>query len=334
MVKELWARYIKDERTMPLLLVPALAAIGFLLIGSGSTWLTLTVAGLATGMMIFIIASGLTLIFGLMDVLNFGHGAFIGLGAYLAYTILSSSPDLVHSPSLANNMMALGLAIGVAAIGAGLLGLLFEQLIIRGVYGDHLKQILITMGGMIVVEQIITMVWGANELQIDMPATLKGAVAMGGASIEKYRIVVIAFGTLLLGAILLVLMKTRIGLLIRAGVEDAEMVEALGFRIRRIFVGVFVTGSALAGFGGVMWALYRGSLASNMGSELMIMVFIVIVIGGLGSIGGCFVGAVLVAVTSNYVAFLAPRVAIASTIVLMMAVLFWRPNGLFPVVKK
>jgi branched-chain amino acid transport system permease protein len=127
----------------------------------------------------------------------------------------------------------------------------------------------------------------------------------------------------------LVLNRTKIGLLIRAGVENREMVEALGYRIRRLFVAVFAAGSALAGLGGVMWGLYKEMLSASMGSDIIVTVFIVIIIGGLGSVGGCFIGALLMALVANYAGFLAPKLALVSNIVLMIAVLMWRPAGLF-----
>lgn len=130
-----------------------------------------------------------------------------------------------------------------------------------------------------------------------------------------------------------VLRSTKVGLLVRAGVENSEMVEALGYRIRRLFLVVFMAGSALAGLGGVMWGLYNETITAHMGSDLMVLVFIVVIIGGLGSIEGCFIGAVLVGLLSNYMTFLAPKVALVSTIALMVGVLMWRPEGLYPVVK-
>ena len=130
---------------------------------------------------------------------------------------------------------------------------------------------------------------------------------------------------------MLVLNRTKIGLLIRAGVENREMVEALGYRIDRLFVGVFMASTALAGLGGVLWGLYREQVHASMGGELLVLVFIVIIIGGLGSVGGCFTGAILVALISNYAGFLAPKLALVSNILLMVVVLLWRPRGLYPV---
>jgi branched-chain amino acid transport system permease protein len=141
-------------------------------------------------------------------------------------------------------------------------------------------------------------------------------------------------GLVVFGAMLLVLNRTRVGLLIRAGVENGEMVEALGYHIRRLFVGVFVAGSALAGLGGVMWGFYREALTPGMGVELMVLIFIVVIIGGLGSVGGCFIGALLVALTQNYTGFLAPKLALGSNILLMVAILLWRARGLYPVANR
>ncbi|WP_439573357.1 branched-chain amino acid ABC transporter permease [Phreatobacter sp.] len=319
---------------LPILLPIVLAAIALPLIGNPVTWVTLTVAALAMGMMIFVIASGLTLIFGLMDVLNFGHGAFIAVGAYMALSVLGLLSGWVQADSLTWNLMALGLAAAVAMVGTGLLGWAFERIIVKPVYGQHLKQILITMGGLIVAEQLIHVIWGGDQKAMALPAALRGAVVIGDFAIERYRILAVVVGLAVFATMMLVLNRTKIGLLIRAGVENAEMVEALGYRIRRLFVGVFVAGSALAGLGGVLWALYRETLTAAIGGEMMVLVFIVIIIGGLGSVGGCFLGAVLVALMANYTAFLFPKIALASNILLMVAILMWRPQGLYPVAKR
>jgi len=185
-----------------------------------------------------------------------------------------------------------------------------------------------------VAEQLIHVFWGADPISVPPPEALRGAVLIGEAAIERYRILAVAVGLAVFAAMMLVLNRTKIGLLIRAGVENGEMVEALGYRIRRLFVGVFVAGSALAGLGGVMWAFYRQTLTPGMGMEVMVLIFIVIIIGGLGSVGGCFIGSLLVALVANYTGFLAPKVALGSNILLMVLILMWRPQGLFPVAKR
>ncbi len=317
---------------LPLALIPAiaLAALAFI---SGSTWLTLTVAGLAMGMMIFIMASGLTLVFGLMDVMNFAHGAFITVGAYAAASVLVAMKSDMQAPSLLANLSAIGPALLAAMALAAVLGLFFERVVIRPVYGDHLKQILVTMGGLIVVEQLIHVVWGPDIIPLPRPATITGSVLIGDAAIERYRILAVLVGLVVFVAMWLILSRTRLGLLIRAGVENTEMVESLGYRIRRLFIGVFVAGSALAGLGGVMWAMYQESVNAAMGMQVMVVIFIVIIIGGLGSVGGCFVGALLVGLVANYIGYMAPKLALGSNILLMVLILLWRPRGLYPVGK-
>ena len=319
---------------LPLLLAPALALLALPLVGSFSSWATLTVAGLAMGMIVFIIASGLTLIFGLMDVLNFGHGLFIALGAFVAMSVLGPMAALTTSPSMLLNLVAIAIAMVVAMAVAGAIGWAFERAIVRPVYGQHLKQILITMGGMIIGEEIIKVIWGPQQIPLPLPEGLRGAWLFGDAAIEKYRVIAVGVGLAVFAAMLWVLARTKIGLLIRAGVQDREMVESLGYRIRRMFVGVFVAGSALAGLGGVMWGLYQQNLVPQMGAQVNILIFIVIIIGGLGSVGGCFVGALLVGLMANYTGFLAPKVALFSNILLMVAILLWRPQGLYPVAKR
>ena len=318
----------------PLLLTPLLALAALPLVGSGSTWVTLTAAGLAMGMIIFIIASGLTLIFGLMDVLNFGHGVFIALGAFVAVSVLGAVPDWTTADNLGLNLAAIGLAMAAAMVAAGIAGWLFERLLIRRVYGLHLMQILITMGGMVVGEELIKMIWGPQMIALEVPTALRGALLFGDAAIEKYRLLAVAVGLVVFVALLLVLNRTKLGLLIRAGVQDKEMVESLGYRIRRLFVGVFVAGSALAGLGGVMWGLYQQGVVPQMGARVNVLIFIVIIIGGLGSTTGCFVGAMLVGLLANYTGFLAPKLALFSNILLMAAVLLWRPQGLYPVTNR
>jgi branched-chain amino acid transport system permease protein len=318
----------------PVLLVLALAAIALPLVGSLSTWVTLTLAGLAMGMIIFIVASGMTLVFGLMDVLNFGHGLFIAIGAYMAATVLGAMADWTQSGSLWMNLAAVLPAMIVGMLVAGAVGLAFERVFVRPVYGQHLKQILITMGGMIIGEEIIKMLWGPQTISLPLPEAMRGAFLFGDAAIEKFRIVALATGLLVLGGMLWLLNRTKLGLLIRAGVEDREMVESLGYRIRHLFVGVFIAGSMLAGLGGVLWGMYQQSVVPLLGAQVNVLIFIVIMIGGLGSTVGCLIGALLVGLMANYTGFLVPKAALFSNIALMVAILLWRPQGVYPVTNR
>ncbi len=235
-------RLFEELDWKPMALVPVLALIALPLTGSASTWLTLTVAGLAMGMIIFIIASGLTLVFGLMDVLNFGHGVFIALGAFVATTVLAGMGSYTTADSLWLNLVALLPAMLAAMAVAGAVGLVFERVIIRPVYGMHLKQILITMGGMIIGEELIKVIWGPQQIPLPLPEALRGSLIFGDAAVEKYRILAVLVGAAVFAAMVWTLNSTKVGVLIRAGVQDREMVESLGYRIRRLFVGVFVVG--------------------------------------------------------------------------------------------
>ena len=323
-----------DFDWQPLALVPVLMLLALPLIGSGSTWLTLTVAGLAMGMIIFIIASGLTLVFGLMDVLNFGHGVFIALGAFVATSVFGFMGDWTGSEELWRNLAAVMSAMLIAMMVAGAVGLAFERFIVRPVYGQHLKQILITMGGMIIGEELIKVIWGTQQIPLELPPALRGSLLLGDAAIEKFRLVAVVVGLMVFAALAWILTRTKVGLLIRAGVETREMVESLGYRIKRLFIGVFVVGSALAGLGGVMWGMYQQNVTPQIGAQVNVLIFIVIIIGGLGSTGGALIGALLVGLMTNYSGFLAPKVALFSNIAVMVAVLLWRPQGVYPVANR
>jgi branched-chain amino acid transport system permease protein len=324
----------------PALVLPALALLALAAMPT-PTWIALTVAGIALGTMLFLMASGLTLVFGLMDVMNFAHGAFITLGAYVAVSVLGQLPLWIAAHSLGPNLAALAVAVIAAAVCGALAGLVFERLFIRPVQGthsrdaqgSHLRQILMTTGALIVVGELMLMLWGAEPLNVAKPALLRGSVLFMGAAIETYRLAAIALGLVIWLALHLTLNRTRLGLLVRAGVENREMVEALGFRIGRLFVLVFATGAALAGIGGAMWAVYQEIVTPAIGAEMTVLVFITVIIGGLGSVGGCLVAAILVGLTANYAGFLAPKLALGSNLALLVLILLWRPRGLFPLAK-
>ena len=315
----------------PLLLALVVLLGALLLVQNPSTWLTLTIAGLAMGLLIFLMASGLTLVFGLMDVMNFAHGLFITIGAYVAASVMRQLAGPAEAESLLANLGAIVPAVLAAMAVAGLLGFFFERVIVRPVYGQHLKQILITTGGMIVAEQLIVAFWGPEQMALERPRALRGAFIVGEMALEKYRLAAVVVGLAVFAAMLVLLNRTRIGLLIRAGVENREMVEAMGYRIRRLFVAVFVAGSALAGLGGALWGMYERNFTVQVGAHMMVLIFIVIIIGGLGSVGGCFAASLLVGLVANYVGYLSPKIALGSNILLMVLVLLWRPQGLYPV---
>lgn len=296
------------------------------------TYLTLTVAGLAMGMMIFLVASGLTLIFGLMDVLNFAHGALFSWGAYVGFTaavVLNQAFGWAAAPSVPLNVLLLLGALAAALLATLLMGIVVERVIVRPVYGQHLFQILITLGATIVLEELIRIVWGPNDRVVPVPLTFQGSWDLADVVVLRFPVVAIALGALVYAGMILALNRTRVGLIVRAGVENHEMVQVMGHNIHRYFTGVFAAGSALAGIGGLMWAIFNQSVRPGMGGEQLIFAFIVVIIGGLGSVTGSLVGALLVGLSYNYVAFLLPKAAIGVTMALMVFVLLLRPTGLY-----
>jgi branched-chain amino acid transport system permease protein len=259
---------------------------------------------------------------------------FIALGAYMATSMFTGMADWGASDVLWRNLALVIATIVAAMLCAGVVGWAFERVLVRPVYGQHLKQILITMGGMIIGEELIKVVWGPTLVAIEMPTALRGVLTFGDATVEKFRLVATVIGMAVLASMLFTLNRTKLGLLIRAGVQDREMVESLGYRIRRLFVGVFVAGSALAGLGGALWGIYQQGVLPQIGAHVYVLIFIVIIMGGLGSTTGCLVGALLVGLMANYTGFLAPKVAMFSNIGLMVLVLLWRPQGLYPVANR
>jgi branched-chain amino acid transport system permease protein len=311
--------------TLALLMAPLLSI-------EPRTYLTLSVAGLAMGMLIFLVASGLTLIFGLMDVLNFAHGALFSWGAFVGFSIAVSLDRRFHwatSGSVGANLLILLLALTATVLVTAALGLLLERVIVRPVYGQHLFQILITLGATIVLEELIRIVWGPNDQVMPVPLTLQGSWDVADVVVLRFPVVAIGLGLLVYAGMRLVLNRTRVGLIVRAGVENGEMVQVMGHNLSRYFTGVFAAGSALAGVGGLMWAMFSQSVRPAMGGEQLVFAFIVVIIGGLGSVTGSLVGALLVGLSYNYVAFLLPKAAIGVNMALMVLILLLRPTGLF-----
>lgn len=294
-------------------------------------WIELTVSGIATGALIFLMAVGLTVIFGLMDVLNFAHGMFLTLGAYTGWTVFRFMPSLIESESLAMNSLAILIGLVCAVMVTFLLGILMEKVIIMKVYGNHLIQILITMGVLIVVEELIRMIWGGNPEEFSPPFWFQDVWFIGDVLINRFHVLIIIMGGLVYGGVTYVLNRTKIGLLVRAGVENPKMVQAMGYDLYKIFTGVFAVGAALAGLGGLMWGLSDTQIDPLLGSKNAIFAFIVVIIGGMGSVGGSLLGSLMVGLATTYVAFLLPALSSMSTILLMVIILMIKPAGLFPI---
>jgi branched-chain amino acid transport system permease protein len=320
------------RRATPLLAGASLLLLLPLLAIEPRAWLTLTVAGLAMGTLIFLVASGLTLIFGLMDVLNFAHGALFSWGAYAGFSVallVNGRWGWAASPSVLANAGLLLLAVTAAAVVSFALGVVLERVIVRPVYGQHLFQILITLGATIVLEELIRIAWGPNDQVMPVPLTFQGSWDVADVVVLRFPVIAIGLGALVYAGMVWLLNRTRVGLIVRAGVENSEMAQVMGHDIRRYFTAVFAAGSALAGVGGLMWGMFSQSVRPSMGGEQLIFAFIVVIIGGLGSVTGSLVGALLVGLSYNYVAYLVPKAAIGVTMGIMVVVLLVRPTGLY-----
>lgn len=293
------------------------------------TYLTLTIAGLAMGMLLFLIASGLSIIFGLMDVLNFAHGALFAWGAYVGFSVFRTLTNWVQAPSALQNLAAFLIAIMAAMAAVAVLGIILERVIVRRVYGNHLFQILITFGATIVLVELIRVFWGPNDEVMAVPLTFRGNWDIFDVIIQRYRLICILIGIIVYAGIQTILKKTKLGTIVRAGVENREMVQAMGHNIFLLFTGVFAVGASLAALGGLAMSIFSLQVYPDMGSTYLLFAFIVVIIGGLGSVTGSLVGALIVGLAYNYVAYLVPWAAAGVNILIMIIILLIRPTGLF-----
>jgi branched-chain amino acid transport system permease protein len=316
----------------PRFIVFAIFLLPLLLINP-KTYITLTISGLAMGMLLFLVSSGFSLIFGFLSVLNLAHGALFAWGAYIGFTafsLINKWTGWGGSDSIFLNIVIFLLALIIAGLLVALLGIITERLVIRPVYGSHLFQIFITVGAMIVMEELIRIVWGPNDEVMPVPISFMGSWDLFDVVVSKYPLIVIVIGLILYLVIFMILRKTKIGTIVRAGVENPEMVQVMGHNIYRYFTGVFAAGSALAAIGGGMWATFVKSIHPAMGGEVIVFALIVAIIGGLGSMTGSVVGALMVGLSYNYVAYLVPKAALGITMLLLVIILSIRPTGLFP----
>jgi branched-chain amino acid transport system permease protein len=288
-----------------------------------STFLLLTVTGLGLGAMYFLIASGLSLIYGLMGVLNFAHGAFITVGSYGTWWTSVHVFDGVHSILLRWLLSALlGLAFG------GVFAGLVEIILIRPLYTRHIEQVLVTVGLQLAFVALVTGIWGPDPKTVVVPAWLHDTTDVAGAHIPNDRWIEIATAVAVLALLQLFLRKTRYGLIIRAGVENRAMVQALGIDVRKAFTLVFAIGGVAAAVAGVLSGVYFNVVGPEQGTSLLIFAFIVVVIGGLGSIGGSALAAVVVGLTQQYTNYYASAGVGDMVVVLLLGlVLLARPRG-------
>ena len=291
--------------------------------------------GIQFGIMLFLMAAGLTLVFGIMNLINLAHGSLYMIGAYLCAAVFQSTGSFL-------------LGVLAAIAGAVVVGVLIEIIVFRTLYRrDHLDQVLATFGLILFFNEMVRIVWGSTALYAAAPRFLAGHVeVLPGAAYPEYRLAIIVVGMLVALLLYVLVTKTRIGMLIRAGASNRVMVGALGVNVALLYTLVFALGAALAALAGLM-AGPIFTVQSGMGENVLILAFVVIVIGGIGSIRGAFVAALLVGIVDTmgraflrplFATFMAPSTAdnagpaIASMLIyiLMAAVLFFRPQGLFP----
>jgi branched-chain amino acid transport system permease protein len=290
--------------------------------------------GVQYGMLLFLLAAGLTLVFGIMDMMNLAHGSLYMMGAYIA----ASATQFFDS-------FLLGIVVALPA--TLLLGIIVEILVLRRLYSrGHLDQVLATFGMILFFNELVRLIWGPAGIEVALPPVMNQALEIFGVPLPIYRMVVIGVGLLVAAFLYVLVVKTRTGMLIRAGASNREMVGALGVDIKKVFTLVFGLGAALAALAGVLAGpIFAATI--GMGENILIQVLVVIVIGGIGSIRGAFVGALLIGVMEilgrsfldvffelflpvNAAETAAPAVASMLIYILMAGVLFFRPQGLFP----
>ncbi len=291
--------------------------------------------GVQFGILLFLLAAGLTLVFGIMDLVNLAHGSFYMIGAFFCAMIMNETGSFILAVLLSIPMV---LAVGVVT----------ELIALRTLYiRDHLDQVLATFGLILFFNELVQIIWPLDGLSMQVPSYLEGQVSLGlGIEYPVYRFMIIAVGLIVAAALSYLVMKTRLGMLIRAGASNRTMLMALGSNVKLLFTVVFGMGAAFAGLAGMMTAPILGA-ESGMGEQILITAFVVIVIGGIGSIKGAFIAALMVGLIDTMgrafldvllLVFLPPNAAEAAgpalssmlIYVLMALVLFFRPQGLFP----
>jgi branched-chain amino acid transport system permease protein len=273
-------------------------------------------AQLVNGLLLFIITCGLSLVFGILGVLNLAHGSLYMFGAYIAYSLTATYTQ------------SFWLALLIAPITVALLALVVELILLRPTYQlGHLSQVLLTFGLAYVFHDLASIIWGSNVLSIPVPPIFSGSISIFGQTFPVYRIVVILVGFVIAALLWYIQEKTKWGAIIRAGLSDKQMVSALGINIKLVFTIVFVIGGLLAGFGGVVAGPILG-LYPSMEFQTLILALVVLVIGGLGSISGTLVAGLLVGIVETFSRFLVPELSMFLVFGLMAIILIVKPNGL------
>ena len=282
-----------------------------------TTFLIQTLNGVQYGFLLFLVASGLTLIFGIMGIINLAHGAFYMLGAYLVYWLIGTTENLFLA-------ILLGLPIMI------LLGYLIERLAISFLYRrDHLYQVLLTYGLILIFNELQKIFWGTEFYSVPVPESLSGSIRLTETQVYPvYRLFISLVCMVIAAAMYLLIGRTRFGMMIRAGASNREMTQAMGVDVGRVFAVVFSLGAGLAAFAGMVGAPVS-SVFPGMGDQILIISFVVVVIGGIGSVKGAFVGAMLIGLADTFGTVLLPEFASMVVYAVMALVLLWRPQGLF-----
>lgn len=280
-----------------------------------SFWLIQILNSLAFGGVLFTLAAGFSLIFGVMRIANLSHGAYFMLGAYVGLTVLDAG-------------WGFGWAMLAAAPTVGVLGAVVERLILRRLAGNSLAQVLATLGIAFVIADASLWIWGGDPRPVSAPTFLRGAMHLFGLTFPAYRLGVLAFSIVLALALWVLLEKTRLGVMIRASVDDMQMARAIGIPASRLFTVVFCLGAALAGLGGIVAAPIL-SVYPGMDADMLPLALVVVILGGLGSLQGAFVGAFLIGFVYSFGQVLVPNLAYFILFLPMVVILAARPRGLF-----
>ena len=286
-----------------------------------TTFALLLITGLALGALYFLIAAGLSLIWGLMRVLNFAHGAFFTVGAYAGWTAAGAMPTAPFG-------VRWTIAIVTAIVVGGVFAALTEVLLIRPLYARHVGQVLVTVGLALAAIALVQGAFGSDPQHVDVPGRLSSTIAIGGTNVPNTRPFVIASALVVYLLLLFFLRRTRFGLIVRAGVENRAMVQALGIDVQRAFTLVFALGGAAAGLAGMLAGTYYGTIDPGRGTSMLIFAFIVVIIGGLGSVTGSAIAAIVVGVLQQFLNYYgATGVGDFSVVLLLAVVLLIRPSG-------
>jgi branched-chain amino acid transport system permease protein len=278
-------------------------------------WVTQTFNGLSYGALLFLLASGLSLIFGVMRIVNLAHGSYFMLGGYVGLSVAWRTGSYV-------------LALVAGAVVMALVGIAMERVFLRRLPGQTLGQVLMTIGFALIFQDLALLIWGGDPYTIRVPPQLSGVVIAGPGRFPVYRIFIVAVAVVVGAVLWLALDRTRVGAMIRAAVDDAEMAQGVGIRVPRVSLGVFALGAALAAFGGVVGAGFLG-VYPGLDFEILPYAFVVVIVGGLGSLPGAMVGSLMVGLLDNFGKALFPELSYFTLFAPMALILALKPTGLF-----